>query len=222
MIHNPVVQLMSKNKPAKIRLLVVDDHAVVRLGIEQALKDQSGIKIIGTASNGEEAIDFAQDESPDVILMDCTMPGMSGLQAMQSLLEIDTDIKIIMFSETTGKRHAREAIDAGAYGYLSKSNDPDEIATAIYAVHDDEFYLDENLAKRIASTDEDSARMQALSEREVEVAMLLASGESTSGIVEILNMDASDVYKIRSELLKILGLKNSVELAHFMLSRGEL
>ena len=213
---------MNKIKPDTIKLLVVDDHAVVRLGIEQALKSQTGIHIIGTVADGEAAITFAKTNKPDVVLLDYSMPGMDGLQTMHGLHEIDADIKVIIFSESTGKRHARDAIDAGAYGYLSKSNDPDEIATAIYAVHDDEFYLDENLAKRIATTDEDSARMQTLSEQETEIAMLLASGESTSGIVEILKLDATDVYKIRSEILNKLGLKNSVELAHFMLSRGEL
>lgn len=211
-----------QDTPRTVKLLLVDDHAVVRLGIMQALELHDEIQIIGTASTGEEAIAFVQKNKPDVVLMDYMMPGMTGVQATPHLLEIDSGIRILIFSGNDDKRYAAEALDAGAYGFISKSGEMDELALAICQVADGDHYLEPDMAKQLTVTSESSACFQALSDQELEVAMLLASGETTSGVMETLNLDADEVHDIRSRLLRKLGLRNSVELAHFMLHRGEL
>ena len=213
---------MQDSNAAAITTLLVDDHAVVRLGISQALDAREDISIVGTAGSGEEAIEQARSLHPNVILMDFTMPGMNGLEAMRRIHEIDTSIKVIIFTANANRKNARNAIDAGAMGFLSKSVDTDTLAEAVKAVQSGECFLDPEMLQQITTTDEDSARFHSLSDQENEVAMLLASGESTSGIVDIMKLDATDVYRIRASILEKLGLKNSVELAHFMLGRGEL
>ena len=205
-----------------IKVLLVDDHAVVRLGISQALQAHKEISVVGSAGNGDEALELVKTGHPDVIVMDYMMPGMNGIETMRHVHEINRNIKVIMFTANTNRRNVREAIDAGALGYISKNTEAHALVEAIKTAFTGECYLGPEILQQITTTDEDSARFHSLSDQENEVAMLLASGESTSGIVEITRLDATEVYRIRASILEKLGLRNSVELAHFMLGRGEL
>ena len=205
-----------------IKVLLVDDHAVVRLGISQALHAHKEISVVGSAGNGDEALELVKTGHPDVIVMDYMMPGMNGIETMRHVHEINRNIKVIMFTANTNRRNVREAIDAGALGYINKNTEAHTLVEAIKTAFTGECYLGPEILQQITTTDEDSARFHSLSDQENEVAMLLASGESTSGIVEITRLDATEVYRIRASILEKLGLRNSVELAHFMLGRGEL
>ena len=205
-----------------IKVLLVDDHAVVRLGISQALQAHKEISVVGSAGNGDEALELVKTGHPDVIVMDYMMPGMNGIETMRHVHEINRNIKVIMFTANTNRRNVREAIDAGALGYINKNTEAHALVEAIKTAFTGECYLGPEILQQITTTDEDSARFHSLSDQENEVAMLLASGESTSGIVEITQLDATEVYRIRASILEKLGLRNSVELAHFMLGRGEL
>ena len=210
------------SKPGAVKVLLVDDHAVVRLGIKQALDKEALVQVIGTASSGEEAIEFVKENKPDVILLDYMMPNLNGIQTMIYLHDIDPDIKVIIFSGNADKHNAGKALDEGAYGFISKSCETNELARAICLVDAGETYLEPDMAKLLATTNEDSARFTALSDQELDVARLLASGESTGDISEILKLDSTIVFEIRAKLLQKLDLKNTAGLVHFMLNRGEL
>jgi len=210
------------SKPGAVKVLLVDDHAVVRLGIKQALDKESLVQIIGTASSGEGAIEFVKENKPDVVLLDYMMPDLNGIQTMIYLHDVDPDIKIIIFSGNADKHNASKALDAGAYGFISKSCETNELARAICLVDAGEYYLEPDMAKILATTNEDSARFEALSDQELEVARLLASGESTGDIAETLKLDSTIVSDTRTRLLQKLGLKNAAGLVHFMQQRGEL
>ena len=208
-------------KPGAVKVLLVDDHAVVRLGIKQALDKEPLVQIIGTASSGEEAIEFVQTNKPDVVLLDYMMPDLNGIQTMIYLHDTDPEIKVIIFSGNADKHIASNALDAGAYGFISKSCETNELARAICLVDAGEHYLEPEMAKILATTNEDSARFEALSDQELEVARLLSAGESTGDIAETLKLDSMVVSDIRTRLLQKLGLKNAAGLVHFMQQRGE-
>jgi DNA-binding NarL/FixJ family response regulator len=210
------------SKPGAVKVLLVDDHAVVRLGVKQALDKEALVQVIGTASSGKEAIEFVKENKPDVILLDYMMPDLDGIQTMIHLHDIDPDIKVIIFSGNAVKRNAGKALDEGAYGFISKSCEANELARAICLVDAGETYLEPDMAKLLATANEDSARFTALSDQELEIARLLASGESTGDISEILKLDSMVVFEARAKLLQKLGLKNTAGLVHFMLNRGEL
>jgi len=209
-------------KPGAVKVLLVDDHAVVRLGIKQALDKEALVHVIGTASSGEEAIEFVKESKPDVILLDYMMPDLNGIQTMIYLHDMDPDIKVIIFSGNADKHNASKALDAGAHGFISKACETNELARAICLVDTGETYLEPEMAKILAITNEDSARFEALSDQELAIARLLASGESTGDIAETLKIDSTVVSSIRTEILQKLGLKNVAGLVHFMLNRGEL
>jgi len=209
-------------KPGAVKVLLVDDHAVVRLGIKQALDKEPLVQVIGTASSGEEAIEFVKETKPDVILLDYMMPDLNGIQTMIYLHDIDPEIKVIIFSGNADKYNASKALDGGACGFISKSCQTNELARAICLVDAGDTYLEPEMAKILAITNEDSARFDALSDQELEIARLLASGESTGDIAGILKLDSTIVSSIRTQILQKLGLKNVAGLVHFMLNRGEL
>jgi len=209
-------------KSGAIKIMLVDDHEVVRLGIAQALDSYNETQVVFAAANGEEAIAFAKENMPDVVLMDNMMPGLNGIETMQRLHELNPDIPVIFFTSNTDRRAARKALDAGARGFVSKSSNTHELTQAICQIYAGECYVEPDVARELDITSEGSACFQALSDRELEVAKLLASGTSTYKTAKMLNIDTSTVYTIRSRMLKKLGLTSLVELTHFMLERGEL
>ena len=172
-----------------INILLVDDHELVRTGISRIIDDVRGMKVIGEAESGEDAVKWCRSNEPDVILMDINMPGIGGLDAMNKILRINEDIKIIMLTMHTENPFPTKVMQAGAAGYLSKAAAPEEVLNAIRAVNSGQRYLAPEIAQQMAlsqlsPSDEDP--FGVLSERELQIMMMITKGQRVVDISEQL------------------------------------
>jgi DNA-binding NarL/FixJ family response regulator len=202
-------------------VLIADDHTIVRVGLRKILETQSDIVVTGEAADGREAIALSQELPCDVIIMDIAMPGLSGIDALQTILKLSPQIRIIILSMHDDSEYVYRAFQAGASGYLLKGVAGDEIITALREVMKGEIYIGKGL-ERSAFTDQPSVEnpLIHLSMREKEVLKLVVEGKSSLEIAGLLSLadNTPDVY--RSRIMKKLGLKNTASLVKFALQHG--
>ncbi|HTX04715.1 MAG TPA: response regulator transcription factor [Steroidobacteraceae bacterium] len=200
------------------RILLVDDHAVVREGYRRLLEEEPSIRVVGEASNGTQACERARSLSPDVVVMDIALPGTSGIEATRRMLKDQPHLRILMFSMHDDAIYASRALEAGALGYLSKASAPEVLVQAIYAVSRGERYLSPDVAANMAlsSTQPGRAEIETLSPREFEVLRLLAQGETVRSISEKLGLSEKTVANRQSVIREKLGAKNSAQLARLI------
>jgi two-component system invasion response regulator UvrY len=208
-----------------INILLVDDHELVRTGISRIIDDVRGMKVIGEAESGEDAVKWCRSNEPDVILMDINMPGIGGLDAMHKILRINEDIKIIMLTMHTENPFPTKVMQAGAAGYLSKGACPDEVLNAIRIVNSGQRYLAPEIAQQMAlsqlsPSDEDPFRV--LSERELQIMMMITKGQRVVDISEQLSLSSKTVNSYRYRLFDKLGVQGDVELTHLAIRYGML
>lgn len=207
-----------------ITVLIVDDHDLVRLGMKRILGAVSGLKVIGEVRNGEEAITFVRQKLPDVILMDVKMPGMGGIAATTELLQIDPELKILAISSCHEDPFPARLLQAGACGFITKDSSSDEIIQAIRAVHSGQRYISPKIAEQLAvrhvSKSADKSPFGLLSDRELEVMMLITQGAKVQDIAEKLILSPKTVNSYRYRLFEKLGIKNDVELTHLAIRYG--
>ncbi|MAZ77498.1 MAG: two-component system response regulator UvrY [Legionellaceae bacterium] len=206
-----------------IKVLLVDDHELVRTGIKSLLANASGISVVAEASSGEDAIKIAREKQPNVVLMDLKMPGISGLEATRKILHHDPDAKILVLTVCNDDVFPIRLLRAGASGYLTKDCDADEMIRAIRAVQAGQRYISPQIAQRLAlkrfSSDEESP-FDALSERELQVMLMITSGKKVQDIAEKLHLSPKTVNTYRYRLFEKLGIKNDVELTHLAMRFG--
>lgn len=201
-----------------IKIFIADDHVIVRRGIKQILSDESDIIISGEASNAEEIMDNLYDVEWDILILDITMPGRSGLDALIELKQRKPDMKILILSMHPEEELALTALKSGAAGYLNKSSVPGELVKAIRRIYEGGRYITTSLAEKIAfSVEKDPTIMlhQNLSEREYQVMCLIASGNTLSEIAEILSLSVKTVSTYRTRILDKMSLHTNVELTHY-------
>jgi two-component system invasion response regulator UvrY len=208
-----------------INILLVDDHELVRTGISRIIDDVRGMKVIGQAESGEEAVKWCRNNQPDVILMDINMPGIGGLDAMHKILRINEDIKIIMLTMHTENPFPTKVMQAGAAGYLSKGACPEEVLNAIRIVHSGQRYLAPEIAQQMALSqlspnNEDPFRV--LSERELQIMIMITKGQRVVDISEQLSLNSKTVNSYRYRLFEKLGVQGDVELTHLAIRYGML
>lgn len=206
-----------------INIVLVDDHDLVRSGIKRILDDVPGIKVVGEARSGEEAVKIARDAKPNVVLMDVKMPGIGGLEATRKLLRADPDVKIIIVTVYNNDVFPTRFIQAGALGYLTKGASMDEMIHAIRAVHSGQKYISPEIASQIALkslTDSNKAPFDILSERELQVLMMITKGIKVGEISEKLHLSPKTVNSYRYRIFEKLSVKNDVELTHLALRYG--
>jgi len=208
-----------------INILLVDDHELVRTGISRIIDDVRGMKVIGEAESGEEAVKWCRSNHPDVVLMDINMPGIGGLDAMQRILRFNEDIKIIMLTMHTENPFPSKVMQAGAVGYLSKAAAPDEVLAAIRAVNSGQRYLAPEIAQQMAlsqisPTSEDP--FSVLSERELQIMMMITKGQRVVEISEQLSLSSKTINSYRYRLFDKLGVHGDVELTHLAIRYGML
>ncbi|MFC2068064.1 response regulator [Chloroflexota bacterium] len=194
-----------------IRVLIVDDHAVVRAGLTNILKTEPSINIVGEARDGLEAIDKADVLRPDVILMDIMMPRCTGLQATVIIKEKLPDTKILMLTVSDAENDLFQALRLGAQGYLLKSADINELIDAVKKINTGEAILSPNIATRLVNEFRDKADEPKLSEREIEVLHLLGEGLTNTEIANRLFIGESTVRTYLHRLLDKLHLRNRAE-----------
>jgi len=186
--------------------LIVDDHAIVRKGIRALLSEADGFEVVGEASNGQEAVQRAEESSPDVILMDLLMPGMDGIEATHQITSRQPKTRILVLTSFAADNKVFPAIKAGAAGYLLKDSSPDELVRAIRQVHRGEPSLHPTIARRLLQEISRPVELQpapeALTAREMEVLRLLAQGLSNQ---EIADRIAVSEPTVRAHVSRILG-----------------
>ena len=208
-----------------IRVLVVDDHAVVRSGLRRLLDAEPDIETVGEAPNAERAVFEAIDVHPDVVLMDLVMPEKGGIEGMPAVLQAVPEAKVLVLSMQDDPRYVRAAFEAGASGYVLKEAADTEVVSAIRAVASGEHYLHPSLgAKLIAAETEDRRRAEQdpLSEREREVLRLLALGHTNQEIAKQLYISVRTAETHRAHIMQKLNLSSRAELVRYALADGLL
>jgi len=198
-----------------IRVLLVDDHAVVRMGFRLLLQSQADMSVIAEAESGEIACQRFLELTPDVVVMDLAMPGMGGLEALRRILAHHPDAKVLTLSAHDDPMHARRALREGALGFLSKRSAPEALLEAVTTVAAGQRYIDKSLAQKLALDDIEGAAksvVERLSEREFEVFIRLARGASVQRIAEDLSLSPSTVGTHLYNLKQKLRVTNQSEL----------
>lgn len=201
----------------KVKILVVDDHDLVRMGIVRMLEDVPEFEVVGAAKTGEEALQFCRKQKPDVVLMDVKMPGMGGIEATRKLLTIDPDIKVVAVTAYDDDLYPERLIKAGALGYITKGADVGEMIEAINSVRKGVHYMSAAIAQQLAlkrfhGRDNENPFDQ-LSARELQTAMMIISGNKVPEIAEIFCVSPKTVNSYRYRIFDKLGVSSDVELA---------
>ena len=203
--------------PTKISVLLVDDHSLVRRGFRRMLEDEPDIAVAGEAGDGEEAIRLSEKLRPRVILMDCALPGMSGLDATRRILEKLPDTIVLMLSMHPEETLVRQALDAGARGYMLKNAIDLELGTAIRKVVAGEIVLDPQLSQPAGLKGE---RDYGLTTRELEILQLIVDGKSNKEIAAQLKLSANTVAVHRANMMDALGIHKTAELVIYAIRNG--
>ncbi len=209
---------MKKKNDDTIRVLIADDHAIVREGLKQILADTKDIVVAGEAENGVEAIKMARDYDFQVMLLDISMPDRSGIDVLKQIKKEMPQIAVLMLSMHREDLYAIRSLKAGAAGYLNKQSAPNELVNAIKMVADGMKYVSPALAQVLAKNigeDQETPLHETLSDREYQTLTLIASGKSVSDIANELSLSVKTVSEYRSRLLAKMKLKNSAELTHY-------
>ncbi|MFH1437809.1 MAG: response regulator transcription factor [Pseudomonadota bacterium] len=203
-----------------IRILIADDHAIVRKGFAQIIAESSGMKVADEAGNGREALEKALKKDYDVVVLDISMPGRGGLEVLKELKKSKPGLPVLILSIHPEEQYAVRALKAGAAGYLTKESAPDELIRAIRKVTRGGKYVSASLAEKLA-VDLDAwskrPRHETLSDREFQVMCLLGSGKPVKEIAGQLALSVKTISTYRGRILQKLGLDNNAQLTHYVL-----
>ena len=208
-----------------IKVFLVDDHELVRTGIRRILEDVRGIKVVGEAHSGEDAVKWCRTEQADIVLMDMNMPGIGGLEATKKILRFNPDMKVIVLTIHTENPFPTKVMQAGAAGYLTKGAGPDEMVNAIRMVQSGQRYLSPEIAQQMALsqfTPDSENPFKELSERELQIMVMITKGEKVTDISEQLNLSPKTVNSYRYRLFSKLNISGDVELTHLAIRHGIL
>lgn len=206
-----------------IRVLIADDHTILRKGLRELLEETSDIEPAGEATNGKEVLKKVREDAFDVILLDISMPGRSGIDVLKHLKTEKPDLPVLILSMYPEDQYAIRALKAGASGYLTKDSAPEQLIGAIRKVHAGGRYVSSTLAEKLALelTGGDGKDLHLkLSDREYEVMCRIASGQTVSEIAKDLSLSVKTVSTYRARTLEKMGMKTNAELTHYAISQG--
>jgi len=206
----------------KIRVMLVDDHAVVRVGFRMLLNASADIEVVDEADSGEAAYQHYAESHPDVVVMDLAMPGIGGIETVRRLLSRDAAARVLVLSAHEDTAHLKRVLKAGALGYLSKRSAPEDVIGAVRTVAAGRVFLDAEMARKVAVQDLSGAPspVEALSEREFTVFIQLARGQSVNQIAETLCLSPNTVGTHLYNIKQKLGAGNQAELALIAVRNG--
>jgi two-component system response regulator NreC len=211
---------------SKLRTLIVDDHAIVRVGIRSLLEGDTSIEVIGEAENGEEAIKKVKELVPELVLMDLAMPEMNGIDATRRIKEEFPDVHVLVLTMHDDEEFFLPVLKAGASGYVVKESEPQELLHAIKVVRSGDVFLSPAVAKSIlailfeSTSKEKREEYNKLTNREREVSQMIAAGHTNRQIAEMLFLSMRTVEKHRQSILRKLGLSDREQLAKFAVRKG--
>lgn len=211
----------------KIRVLLAEDHTIVRKGLRSLLDAEPDTEVVGEAEDGRKAIQLVEKLCPDVVLMDISMPGLNGLEATRQITKRFPEVKVLILTVHSDEEYIRQVLSAGASGYLVKQAAPSELASAIRAAYQGDFFPSPSISRELiedytrqaeAMSENDS--LLALTDREREVLQLIAEGHSNRQIAEILHISVKTVETHRAHLTDKLGIRSAAELTKYALRKG--
>lgn len=206
-----------------IRVLIADDHRLVRAGMSELLRDEPGIEVVGEAGDGEAVLEMAPRLRPDVILMDVQMPRLGGIEATRRLNETQPEARVIAISALDADPVPARIMEAGAWGFLGKGAEPGEVVTAVRRVADGERYVPAALAKRLAlahGAAEAQGQFVNLSRRELELVLYTAQGMGTLAVAQRLSLSPKTVSTYRRRVYDKLGVDNDIDLIKLAAGHG--
>lgn len=207
------------------RILIVDDHAIVREGLKQILAEVDDIVVAGEADCSSRALQMARREPWDLVLLDISMPDRNGLETLELLKKEHPGLKVLMLSMHRETQYAVRALKTGAAGYLNKQSAPDQLVEAIRQVASGKKYISAEVAQELASQisgEREGPPHETLSNREYQTLCMIASGLPVSAIADKLALSVKTISMYRARLLKKMQLKNNAELTHYVIKRGLL
>ena len=206
-----------------IKILIADDHAIVREGLKQIVADTSDMVVGGEAVNGQEVLEQVRKKDWDLILLDIAMPGRGGLDILKQLRSERPGLPVLMLSIYPEEQYAVRALKAGASGYLTKESAPEELIAAIRKVSQGKKYVSSSLAEKLAvylETDTEKQVHEMLSDREYQVMLMIASGKTVKIIADELSLSVKTISTYRARTLEKMGMKNNAELTYYAVKQG--
>ena len=206
-----------------IRILISDDHAIVREGIKQILADTNDLVAAGEATNGHEVMEHVRREDWDMVLLDLAMPGKDGLETLKEIKREKPKLPVLVLSIYPEEQYAVRALKAGASGYLTKESAPEELIAAIRRVSQGGKYISSSLAEKLAShleEDADKPVHETLSDREYQVMLMIASGKTVKEIADDMYLSVKTVSTYRVRALSKMGMKNNSEFTYYAIKYG--
>lgn len=206
-----------------IKVLLVDDHELIRIGIKRLLQDAAGIKVVAEASTGEEAIRLAKELIPDVVLLDVQMPGIGGLESARKMIRHNPDIKVLALTIHDDEPYPSRFLQAGAAGYITKGCDANEMIRAIRTVHSGQRYLSPEIAQQLALkrfAKDEASPLDDLSERELQIMLMITSGQKVQDISDKLCLSPKTVNSYRYRIFEKLNINSDVELTLLAMRLG--
>ena len=213
----------------KIRVLLAEDHTIVRKGLRSLLDDEPDIEVVGEAEDGREAVQIAQDLLPDVVVMDISMPNLGGLEATRQIKKYISDIKVLILTVHANEEYILQVLRAGASGYLIKQAAPAELISAIHVAYQGESYLSPAISRAViedyvrrAEGTEDLDSYSKLTSREREIMQLLAEGRSNREIAELLHISVKTVETHKANLMDKLDIHTVADLVRYAIQKGAI
>ncbi len=205
-----------------IRVLIADDHAIVREGLKQIVAESPDMVVAGEASDGREALSKALQGDYDVVVLDITMPGINGLDVLKQIRSQKPKLPILVLSMHPEEQYALRVLRAGASGYLTKESAPEELMTSLRRVSTGKKYVSPSLAEKLASeleVDYERPLHETLSDREYQVMCMIASGKAATAIAEELSLSIKTISTYRGRILEKMGMKNNAEIIRYAVER---
>ena len=206
-----------------MKILLADDHAVVRHGLKQILADEFKRAAFGEARNAQEALDLVWKENWDIVILDITMPGRSGLEVLREIKKSKPRFPVLVLSMHPENQFAVRVLKRGAAGYMTKESAAEELVGAVRKILAGGRYVSTSLAEKLATylaTDSHKPPQELLSDREFQVLRLIASGKLVSEIAEELSLSVKTISTYRTRILEKMGLRNNAELMHYAMQQG--
>jgi two-component system response regulator NreC len=215
-----------KEQAIRIRIVLADDHKITRQGLLNMLKDQRDMEVVGEAENGHGAVTLAKELSPNVVIMDVSMPDLNGISATRRIVSESSNSKVIGLSMHSDKRFVKGMFEAGASGYLLKDCAFEELVQAIQTVANNQVYLSPSIASIMIEevlkvpSDKETSKVSLLTDREREIVQLLAEGKSTKDIAYRLNLSVKTIETHRRRIMERLEIQSIAELTKFAIKEG--
>jgi RNA polymerase sigma factor (sigma-70 family) len=210
-----------------MRVVIADDHAVVRQGIRGVLEDVEGLQVVAEAGDGDQALALAEEHTPDVVVLDVTMPGKSGLEVAKELRDRGSGVRVLVLSMHDEPEYVLEAVRSGADGYVLKDVAPSELRAAVTAVHEGREYFSARVTHQLSvglreeiEREQRKSRLDSLTAREVEVLVMVAEGMTNRGIAEKLGISPRTVETHRERVMAKLRIRSVAGLTRFVVDQG--